>query len=97
MKHNMEMTGGLLFSQRVMLALTQSGISREDAYRIVQKNAMEVWADRSTGKGTMMLRNALENDSQVTEKLDKDALDAIFSYDAYTKNIDSIIDRALNE
>ena len=95
MKHNMEMTGGLLFSQRTMLALTQAGISREDAYRIVQRNAMEVWADRSTGKGTMMLRDALENDSQVTEKLDKNDLDTIFSYDAYTKNIDSIIDRAL--
>ena len=97
MMHNLEMTGGLLFSQRVMLALTQAGISREDAYRIVQKNAMDVWADRSTGKGSMMLRDALENDSQVTEKLDKDALDTIFSYDAYTKNIPSIIDKALAE
>jgi adenylosuccinate lyase len=96
MKHNMEMTGGLLFSQRTMLALTQAGISREDAYRIVQKNAMEVWADRSTGKGTLELRTALENDPQVTEKLDKDALDAIFSYDAYIKNIDMIINRALD-
>jgi len=97
MIHNLEMTGGLVFSQRTMLALTQNGISREDAYRIVQKSAMEVWADRSTGKGTMMLRDALENDSQVTEKLDKKALDAIFNYDAYTKNIESIIDKALNE
>ena len=97
MIHNLEMTGGLLFSQRVMLALTQAGISREDAYRIVQKNAMDVWADRSTGKGSMMLRDALENDSQVTDKLDKNDLDTIFSYDAYTKNILSIIDRALAE
>ena len=97
MMHNLEMTGGLMFSQRVMLALTQAGISREDAYRIVQKNAMEVWADRSSGKGTMMLRDTLESDSQVTEKLDKDTLDIIFSYDAYTKNIDAIIDRALAE
>ncbi|MGH1456986.1 MAG: adenylosuccinate lyase [Alphaproteobacteria bacterium] len=97
MIHNLEMTGGLGFSQRTMLALTQNGISREDAYRIVQKNAMDVWADRSTGKGSLTLRNALENDPQVTEKLDKDALDAIFSYDAYTKNIPAIIKRALNE
>lgn len=95
MMHNLEMTGGLLFSQRVMLALTQEGISREDAYRIVQKSAMEVWADRSSGRGSLSLRNALENDSQVTEKLDKKALDTIFNYDAYTKNIDSIIKRAL--
>ena len=97
MKHNLEMTGGLVFSQRTMLALTQAGILREDAYRIVQKHAMNVWADRSTGKGSLNLRDALETDSQVTEKLDKNALDAIFSYDAYTKNIDSIVTRALND
>jgi adenylosuccinate lyase len=97
MQHNLEMTGGLLFSQRVMLALTQEGISREDAYRIVQRNAMAVWEDRSSGKGTKTLRDALENDSQVTEKLDKKAFDTIFSYDVYTKNIPSIIDRALAE
>jgi adenylosuccinate lyase len=96
MMHNLEMTGGLVFSQRTMLALTQAGISREDAYRIVQKSAMDVWADRSSGKGTLELRSALESDPQVTEKLDKDALDAIFSYDAYTKNIGKIINRALS-
>ena len=95
MKHNLEMTGGLVFSQRTMLALTQAVISREDAYRIVQKNAMMVWEDRSSGKGSLTLRNALENDPQVTEKLDKAAIDTIFSYEAYTKNIDAIIKRAL--
>lgn len=95
MKHNLEMTGGLVFSQRTLLALTQAGISREDAYRIVQRNAMRVWEERSSGKGTLTLRDALESDSQVTEKLDKKALDAIFDYAAYTRNIDSIITRAL--
>jgi adenylosuccinate lyase len=97
MIHNLEMTGGLVFSQRTMLALTQAGISREDAYSIVQRNAMAVWEDRSTGKGTMMLRGAIESDPQVTEKLDKAAIDTIFSYDAYTKNIERIIDNALSE
>lgn len=97
MKHNLEMTGGLVFSQRTMLALTQSGISREDAYRIVQRSAMKVWEERSSGKGSLSLRDALESDSQVTEKLDKKALDAIFSYDAYTKNIGAIIDRAIKD
>ncbi len=96
MKHNLEMTGGLVFSQRTMLALTQAEISREDAYRIVQKSAMEVWGDRSTGKGSLTLRGALENDPQVTEKLDKGALDNIFDYKHYTLHIDSIIQRALN-
>ncbi len=94
MKHNMEMTGGLMFSQRTMLALTQSGISREDAYLIVQRNAMKVWEERSAGKGVMTLRETLENDSEVTDKLDKSALDKIFSYDAYTKNIPAVLERA---
>ncbi len=96
MKHNMEMTGGLMFSQRTMLALTQAGISREDAYRIVQRNAMKVWEERSTGKGSLTLREMLESDEEVTSKLDKAALDEIFSYDAYTKNIPAILERALN-
>jgi adenylosuccinate lyase len=95
MIHNLEMTGGLLFSQRVMLALTQAGISREDAYRIVQKNAMAVWGDRSSGKGTKTLREELENDKDITEKLSPTDLDEIFDYSPYTKNIDRIIDRAL--
>ncbi len=94
MKHNLEMTGGLVFSQRVMLALTQNDISREDAYRIVQRSAMKVWEDRSSGKGTLTLRAMLESDPQITEKLDKAALDEIFDYSAYTKNIPTILDRA---
>jgi len=97
MKHNLEMTGGLVFSQRTMLALTQAGISREDAYRIVQRNAMKVWEDRSTGKGTLTLRAMLEQDKDVTDKLDESALNAIFNYDAYTKNINDIITRALTD
>ncbi len=92
MMENLEKMGGLVFSQRTLLALTQAGISREDAYRIVQRNAMRVWED----KGKTKLRDALESDSQVTEKLDKKALDGIFDYTHYTKHIESIIDRALN-
>ena len=93
MMENLEKTGGLVFSQRTLLALTQAGISREDAYRIVQRNAMEVWEN----KGTVMLREMLEKDKDVTSKLDKAALDAIFDYSDYTKNIASIIDRALKD
>ena len=91
MKENLEKMGGLVFSQRTLLALTQAGISREDAYRIVQRNAMKVWES----KGKLKLRDALETDSQVTENLDKNALDAIFDYNHYTKNIETIIKRAL--
>lgn len=91
MKRNLERTGGLVFSQRTLLALTQAGISREDAYRIVQAAAMKVWESN----GTLTLRKALETHSQVTEKLDKKALDTIFDYKHYTKHVDKIIKRAL--
>jgi adenylosuccinate lyase len=93
MMDNLEKTGGLVFSQRTMLALTQADISRENAYRIVQRNAMEVWKS----KGSVTLRELLEKDDDVTAKLDTAALDAIFDYGAYTKNIGPIIDRALKD
>ena len=93
MMENLEKTGGLVFSQRTLLALTQVGISREDAYRIVQRNAMEVWKN----KGKITLHEMLEKDEDVTAKLDKAALDTIFDYSAYTKNIASLIDLALEE
>jgi adenylosuccinate lyase len=96
MKYNLEMTGGLVFSQRLLLALTQAGIAREDAYRIVQRNAMSVWGNRSSGQGTGTLRSAIESDPQVTEKLDKKALDAIFDYTAYTKHIDGMLKKVFS-
>jgi adenylosuccinate lyase len=91
MKENLEKMGGLVFSQRVLLALTQAGISREDAYRIVQRNAMKVWE----AKGKTTLRDALETDSQVTERLDKKVMDTIFDYSQYTKHVERIIKRAI--
>ena len=91
MKKNLERTGGLVFSQRTMLALTQAGISREDAYRIVQSCAMNVWDSH----GTLTLRAALEKHSQVAEKLDKKALDTIFNYGSYTRHVGKILKRAL--
>ena len=92
MMENLEKMGGLVFSQRVLLALTQAGISREDAYRIVQRNAMKVW--ESKGKSTLL--SFLLDDKDVTDKLDEGAIKAIFDYKAYTIHIDSIINRALN-
>ena len=91
MKENLEKTGGLVFSQGVMLALTQANVSREDAYRMVQRNAMKVWES----KGKLKFLDALESDSQVTEKLDKNALNSIFDYKNYTKHIASVLQRAL--
>lgn len=91
MMENLERMGGLVFSQRTLLALTQAGIAREDAYRIVQRSAMKVWES----KGKSSLRDMLEQDSDVTSKLDKAALDTIFDFAPYTKHADTIIDRAL--
>lgn len=91
MMANLERMGGLVFSQRTLLALTQAGIAREDAYRIVQRSAMKVW--ESDGKSS--LRDMLEQDPDVTSKLDKAALDAIFDFAPYVKHAGTIIERAL--
>ena len=93
MMENLERMGGLVFSQRTLLALTQAGIAREDAYRIVQRSAMKVWES----KGKSSLRDMLEQDSDVTSKLDKAALDTIFNFAPYTKHADTIIERALKD
>ncbi|MFA7276515.1 MAG: adenylosuccinate lyase [Pseudobdellovibrionaceae bacterium] len=91
MMANLERMGGLVFSQRTLLALTQAGIAREDAYRIVQRAAMKVWES----DGTSSLRDMLESDSDVTAKLDKAAFDSIFTFAPYTKHAQTIIARAL--
>jgi adenylosuccinate lyase len=91
MIENLEKMGGLVFSQRVLLALTQNGISREDAYRIVQRNAMKVW--ESKAKTTLL--EALSTDEEVTAKLSEGDIKAIFDYGAYTRHVESIITRAL--
>lgn len=91
MMENLEKMGGLVFSQAVLLALTQAGVSREDAYRMVQRNAMKVWES----KGKTKFMDALLEDSEVTEKLDKGKLKGIFDYKNYTTHIDSILKRAL--
>lgn len=89
MKKNMEMLKGLVFSQSLMLALTESGMKREEAYKIVQGHAMKVWA----GEGDFL--TYMKNDPEVTKHLDIAALDAIFDYKRYTKNIGQVIDRVL--
>ncbi len=92
MMENLEKMGGLVFSQAVLLALTQAGVSREDAYRMVQRNAMKVWES----KGKTKFMDALLEDPEVTEKLDKGKLKGIFDYKNYTTHIDSILKRALS-
>ena len=87
MKKNLDALGGLVHSQRVLLALTQAGMSREDAYAAVQRNAMAVWE-----KGGDFMA-ALKADKDVTSHLDADALEALFDLGYHTKNVDLILKR----
>lgn len=91
MMDNLEKMGGLVFSQRVLLALTQAGVSREDAYRIVQRSAMQVWDSR----GEKSLREIMATDTDVTSRINEAELDDIFDYKHYTKHIDGIIEKVL--
>ncbi|SOD90434.1 adenylosuccinate lyase [Caenispirillum bisanense] len=84
---NLNQMGGLVFSQRVLLALTQKGCSREDSYRIVQRNAMEVWG----GKGDLL--SNLKQDADVTAKLSDAELEEIFDLGYHTKHVDTIFKR----
>ncbi|MDZ3836557.1 MAG: adenylosuccinate lyase [Rhodospirillales bacterium] len=87
MQANLDSLGGLVFSQRVLLALTQAGMSREDAYAVVQRNAMRVWRD---GADFLSLLRA---DPQVAAFLDADALAALFDLGYHTRHVDTIFTR----
>jgi adenylosuccinate lyase len=87
MRGNLDTLGGLVHSQRVLLALTQAGMSREDAYEAVQRSAMEVW--RNGGD----FRAALEADQLVSARLDGDALAELFDLGYHTKHVDTIFKR----
>ena len=89
MQQNFESLGGLHASQKVLLALTQAGISREDAYRLVQKNAMQVWKEGGS------LQLSLQADPEVNEALSDQQLTALFDVSAYTKHIETIFQRVL--
>ena len=89
MQANLDRMGGLIHSQRVLLALTQAGVSREDAYRLVQRNAMKVW--ESDGK--LSLLDLLEGDAEVTAALPEGELEANFDLDYHFKQVDRIFAR----
>lgn len=87
MKANLEKMGGLIFSQAVMLRLVESGVTREEAYRMVQRNAMCVWQ----GQGD--LKTLLGQDSEVTQALGREGLEECFDLDPLLKNVDRIFAR----
>src|SRR5579862_4536915 len=87
MQENLDKTHGLVHSQRVMLALTQKGVSREDSYRLVQKNAMRTW----NGEGALL--DLLKADPEVTKALPAKDLEALFDLDYHFKHVDTIFKR----
>lgn len=95
MQANLDRLGGLHFSQKVLLALTQAGVSREDSYRLVQRNAMKVWesAAGNGGIATTGLLSQLESDMDVAKHFGADALRSIFDLHDYTKESAQILER----
>lgn len=84
MMNNLNRLKGLIFSQRVMLALVDLGLKREDAYKLTQRNAMKVWANEGTFK------DLLESDADVMNVITKEQLEALFDLNFYTAQIDFI-------
>ncbi len=87
MQKNLDRMGGLVHSQRVLLALTQAGISREDSYRLVQRSAMKVWES----DGSLSLLELLKADSEVT--LTDSDLEALFDLGYHFRHVDTIFER----
>jgi adenylosuccinate lyase len=87
MQGNLDALGGLVFSQRVMLALTQKGMSREDAYAAVQRNAMEAW------RGNASFLALSRADKEIRQFLSDDELVALFDMSYHTKHVDTIFKR----
>ena len=87
MKRNLELTKGLIFSQRVLLAFIDKGLSRQDAYKIVQRNAMKSW------KGGRNFLTLLKSDKEVMEHLSEVELEKLFDYDYYLRYVYDIFER----
>jgi adenylosuccinate lyase len=87
MRHNIELTQGVIFSQRVLLALIDKGLIREEAYKIVQDNAMKAWEKRKS------FLSLLKADRRITCRLSKLELDSLFDYTYYLKYVDDVFKR----
>ncbi len=90
MLRNLNITRGLIFSQKVLLKLVEKGATREEAYKIVQSSAMEVWKDKSKD-----LKNELLQSSEALKYLNENEIEEIFDYDKMLKNIDYIFARTV--
>ena len=98
MINNMDRLGGLVHSQRILLALTQAGSSREDAYRLVQRNAMKVWDSyHVAGSATVDFLSELLKDEDVRGYLSEEEIKSRFDLAYHTKNVDAIFRRVFGE
>ncbi|MGL2865271.1 adenylosuccinate lyase [Helicobacter pylori] len=97
MLKNLALSGGLVFSQRVLLELPKKGLSREESYSIVQENAMKIWEVLQQGVSKNadenLFLNALLNDERLKKYLSEDEIKACFDYNYYTKNVGAIFKR----
>ena len=87
MRRNLELSRGLYFSQNLLLALVESGLSRDEAYRLVQGHAMRAWEEE------VDFPELVRADSEVTKRLDPATLDSIFDLSHYTRHVDTVFDR----
>jgi adenylosuccinate lyase len=87
MRRNIELTQGLIFSQRVLLALINKGLPREEAYKIVQDHAMKAWQEKKD------FLSLLEADKRITARLSKKELNSLFDYGYYLKHVDEVFGR----
>ncbi|MDC1410913.1 adenylosuccinate lyase, partial [Amylibacter sp.] len=87
---NMNKFKGLVHSQRVLLALTQKGCSREDSYKMVQRNAMRVWEEGAD------FMTELKNDKDVMEVMNEAEIEDKFDLQYHTKHVDTIFSRVFN-
>jgi adenylosuccinate lyase len=92
MQKNLDRMGGLIHSQRVLLALTQAGLSREDSYALVQRNAMKVWES----DGQLSLLDLLKGDPEVSQRLSDEQLNALFDLGYHLKHVDAIFARVFD-
>jgi len=91
MLKNLNLTRGLVFSGQLLLALTQKGVSREDAYVFAQRNAMKVWDEGGE------FRDLVTADTDITDKLSAAEIERVFSYGYYLRNVDKVFKRVFSE
>ena len=90
MLNNLNITGGLVFSGQLLLALTQKGVSREDAYAWTQRNAMKVWDDGGDYKALVM------KDADISSRLSPDEIARVFDTGHYLRSVDKVFQRVFD-